>query len=81
MARSGSLELAVDRFRFSSAGIRPEPARIVLKAHLNGDKLSVTALDVTSGQTTLRLSGSAGESLHNPLDGQRSDCRQSTGMN
>ncbi len=55
MARSGSLELAVGSLRFSSPGIRPEPARIVLKAHLNGDTLSVTALDVNSGQTTLRL--------------------------
>ncbi len=67
MARSGSLELAVDSLRFSSAGIRPEPARIVLKANLNGDKLSVTALDVTSGQTTLKLSGSADRLTTTPL--------------
>ena len=67
MARSGSLELAVGSLRFSSPGIRPEPAHIVFKANLNGDKLSVTALDVTSGQTTLRLSGSAGRLYTTPL--------------
>ncbi len=67
MARSGSLELAAGSLRFSSPGIRPEPARIVLKADLNGDKLSLTALDVTSGQTTLRLSGSAGSIYTTPL--------------
>ena len=57
MARSGNLELAVDSFRFNSAGIRPEPARIVLKAHLDGDKLIVSTLDVTSGHTMSKLSG------------------------
>ena len=67
MARSGSLELAADSLRISSPGIRPEPARIVLKAKLNGDKLSVTALDVTSGQTTLRLSGSADRLYTTPM--------------
>ena len=44
MARSASLELTVGSLRFSSPGIRPEPARIVLKAHLNGDQLSVPSL-------------------------------------
>ncbi len=63
MARSGSLDLALASVRFSSAGIHPEPARIVLKARLDGGRLSVPALDVTSGQTTLQLSGSA-DSLH-----------------
>jgi translocation and assembly module TamB len=63
MARSGNLELAADRVRFSSADIHPVPARIVLKAHLNGDKLNLPALDVTTGQTTLKLSGSV-ESLY-----------------
>lgn len=63
MARSGNLELAADSVRFSSADIHPVPARIVLKAHLNGDKLNLPALDVTTGQTTLKLSGSA-ESLY-----------------
>ena len=67
MARSGSLELAVDRLRFNSAGIRPEPARIILKAHLDGDKLNVPLLDVTSGQTRLRLSGSADSLYTTPL--------------
>ncbi|MCB2146726.1 MAG: translocation/assembly module TamB domain-containing protein [Deltaproteobacteria bacterium] len=67
MARSGNLELAVDSFRFNSAGIRPEPARIVLKAHLDGDKLSVSTLDVTSGHTESRLSGSADSLFTTPL--------------
>ncbi|MEE4112581.1 MAG: hypothetical protein V2I40_07170, partial [Desulfobacteraceae bacterium] len=67
MARSGSLELAVGSLRFSSPVIRPEPARVVLKAHLKGDTLSVTALDVNSGQTTLRLTGSAGRLYTTPL--------------
>lgn len=66
-ARSGSLELAVGSLRFSSAGIRPEPARIALKAHLNGDRLSVPVLDVTTGQTSLRLSGSADRLTTTPL--------------
>ena len=67
MARSASLELTVGSLRFSSTGINPEPARIVLKAHLNGDQLSVPELDVTSGQTRLRLSGSADSLYTTPL--------------
>jgi uncharacterized protein involved in outer membrane biogenesis len=67
MARSASLELGVDSFQFSSAGIRPEPARIVLNARLNGDTLNVPSLDVASGQTRVRLSGSAENLYTMPL--------------
>ena len=67
MNRSGRLELAVDSVRFRSADIRPESARIVLKAHLKGNHLSIPALDVTSGQTTLRLSGSVDSLYTTPL--------------
>ncbi len=67
MARSGNLELVIGSLRFSSADIRPEPARIVLRAHLNGDQLSVPELDVTTGQTRLRLSGSADSLYTTPL--------------
>ncbi len=67
MARSGNLNLALANVRFSSAGIHPKPASIVLKARLEGDKLHVAALDVTSGQTTLKLSGSADSLYTRPL--------------
>lgn len=56
--RSGSLDLDLAHVRFSSAGIHPEPGRIVAKARLDGDQLSVAAIDVISGLTTLRFSGS-----------------------
>jgi translocation and assembly module TamB len=66
MARSVSLELAIDSLRFSSAGIRPQPARIALAARLDGDELRVSALDVISGQTTLRLTGLASDLYDTP---------------
>jgi autotransporter translocation and assembly factor TamB len=67
MDRSGNLALTIAEVRFNGAGIHPQPARIGLKARLDGDKLSVPALDVTSGQTTLRLSGSADSLTTTPM--------------
>jgi translocation and assembly module TamB len=66
MARSGNLELVVDSVRFSSDATRPQPARITLKARLDGDELRISALDVISGQTTLRFSGSANDLYDTP---------------
>lgn len=65
--QSFSLELALDSVRFSSADIHPETARILLRADLNGDKLSVPVFSVTSGQTTLNLSGSADDLYGKPV--------------
>ncbi|MBC2742643.1 MAG: translocation/assembly module TamB domain-containing protein [Desulfosarcina sp.] len=67
MARSGSLDLDLASVRFSTPGIHPEPARIALKARLNGDKLNVSTFDVTTGRTTLRLSGSADDLYTAPM--------------
>ena len=64
--RSGSLDLDVAHVRFISAGIHPEPGRIVAKARLDGDQLSVSAIDVISGLTTLRLSGSVDDLYTRP---------------
>ncbi len=57
--QSARLELGVDNISFNSADIHLEPARVLLKASLQGEKLSVSTLRVTSGQTILSLSGTA----------------------
>ncbi|MGD8701780.1 MAG: AsmA family protein, partial [Desulfosarcina sp.] len=67
MDRSGSLVLELASVRFSGTSIRPEPVRIALKARLDGDELRVSTLDVISGQSTLRLSGSAKRLTTTPL--------------
>ncbi len=67
MARSGRLDLALGSIRFDSTGIHPEAAGLVLKARLDGDKLNLAAVDLTSGQTNLRLSGSADNLYSTPM--------------
>lgn len=67
MARSGRLDLALASVRFNSTGIHPEAASLILKASLDGDKLNLAAFDLTSGQTNLRLSGSADNLYSTPM--------------
>jgi translocation and assembly module TamB len=58
-ARKGTLDLQATRVRLRSPDIHPMPARIALKARLDGDTLRLPALDILSGRTTVRLKGSA----------------------
>jgi translocation and assembly module TamB len=65
--QSAILDLEIARVLFTSAGVHPQPARIVLKARLEGDTLALPAIEVTSGQTALRISGSAGGLYTTPV--------------
>lgn len=65
-ARRAGVDLELADVRLRGAGIRPQPARLNLKAHLDGGKLRLTALDVASGQTHLKLSGSAEDLFSTP---------------
>ena len=65
--RTGNLDLSFNSFQFSNGDIHPEPASIVLKAQLNGEKLSVSNLNVTSGGTALNFSGSADHLYTEPV--------------
>lgn len=65
-ARSGGLALALKEVRYGSTAIHPEPARIGLKASLEGDKLEISTLNAVSGRTTLKLSGSADQLWTDP---------------
>ena len=59
--RRGSLHLTLAEIHFSSANIRPQPTRIVLEAHLDGDHLHLPQLSATSGPTMVTISASAGD--------------------
>lgn len=58
-SKSGKLEISVDDVRLRSGDIHPLPAAILLKAQLNGEKLTIDTFKLTSGQTAVALSGSA----------------------
>ncbi len=57
--QSGGLEVSVSDVRYRSGDMHPLPADIVIKARLNGGKLSVSTFKIISGQTAVNLSGSA----------------------
>ncbi len=70
-AQSASLELTAGDVRLSAAGIRPEAARIHLRAGLAGGRLEIPAFEIDSGRTQLRLAGSADDLFTAPqLDGE-----------
>ena len=57
--KSGDLEVSLKDVLFSSGDLHPLPADIVLKAQLTGGKLSVSTFKLNSGQTAVKLFGSA----------------------
>ena len=58
MARQADLDVDVSRIRYESPGIHPQPARIVVKARLDGNRLSLPNAEVTTGKTAADLKGS-----------------------
>ena len=64
--RRAGVDLQLADVRFSNAEMRPQPARLDLKADLNGDRMNLTALEVASGQTHLKLTGSADDLFTSP---------------
>jgi autotransporter translocation and assembly factor TamB len=62
MTRQADLNVDVSRVSYASSGIHPPPARISVKARLDGDRLRLPTVTIIAGNTTMDLKGSA-ESL------------------